>query len=245
VPPRLTTMETRAELRHGLGVDHVVVLRTSPDLLALEAEDFFSQVVVNGIAARALVEGENFAFGRGRKGNIERLEDFCRIHGLALTIVPRQDLGAVEISSSAVRTSLLAGDVALAARQLGRCYRLSGNVTTGAKRGRTIGFPTANLAGIATLIPRDGVYAVRANVGDRTWPAAVNVGPNPTFGETARKVEVHLLDFTGDLYGTTLSFDFVARLRDTRTFASVDELRTQLQQDIAATRQATHQGDHP
>lgn len=236
VPPRLTTVADRAEVLHAIGIEHVVILRTTPDLLALEAEQFFAAVVVRGLGARAMIEGENFAFGHNRTGNIARLTEMCVAHKLALTVVPRQNVDAQEISSTAIRTALQAGDVGRATELLGRPYRLRGRVVTGAQRGRALGFPTANLSAIETLIPRDGVYAVRAWVGERAYPAAVNLGPNPTFGDETRKVEVHLLDFSGDLYGSELVVDFIARLRDTRKFAGIEELLAQLQQDIAATR---------
>jgi riboflavin kinase/FMN adenylyltransferase len=245
VPPRLTTVEDRAEVLHGMGVEHVVILRTAPDMLALEPDAFFETVIVRGLQARALVEGDNFAFGRNRAGNIHRLAELCHNHGLALTTIPQQDHDAEELSSSAIRAALLAGDVTRAAHQLGRPYRLRGIVTTGAQRGRTLGFPTANLTAIPTLIPRDGVYAVRGIVAGKAWPGAANVGPNPTFGEGARKVEIHLLDFSGDLYGSSLPVEFIARLRDTRPFASVQELLAQLQQDIAQARTLVSEGATP
>jgi len=143
------------------------------------------------------------------------------------------------VSSSRIRSALLDGDVRLARELLGRPYRVSGRVAVGRRRGRTIGFPTANLEGVATLIPRDGVYAARVTVGGETWPAAVNVGPNPTFGESARKLEAHLIGFEGDLYGRPAAVAFLARLRDTRPFASVEQLVEQLRIDVAEARQVT------
>jgi riboflavin kinase/FMN adenylyltransferase len=242
-PPRLTTPADRADLLHAAGVGQVVVLRTTPDLLSLEPEAFFEAVLVRGHRARALVEGSNFAFGHRRRGTIDTLADLCRQHGLALTVVPRQHLATEAISSTAIRQALADGDVVRAAHLLGRPYRLTGRVVPGAQRGRTLGFPTANLADIATLIPRDGVYAVRVWVGGDPWPGAANIGPNPTFGEAARTVEVHLIDYPGgDLSGTTPSLDFVARLRDTRPFASVEDLLAQLRQDIDTARAMTTPG---
>jgi riboflavin kinase/FMN adenylyltransferase len=145
-------------------------------------------------------------------------------------------VGGEPVSSSRVRAALVAGDVNGAAELLGRPYRIDGTVVTGAKRGRTLGFPTANLDGVETLLPKEGVYAVRAAVGEATYPAAANVGPNPTFGEDARKIEVHLIGFGGDIYGQPMGVEFVARLRDTRPFAGVSELSDQLQRDVEAAR---------
>ncbi|HEX4609023.1 MAG TPA: riboflavin kinase, partial [Urbifossiella sp.] len=138
------------------------------------------------------------------------------------------------VSSSRVRESLLAGDVAAAAGLLGRPYRVTGTVVAGARRGRTIGFPTANLGGVPTVLPGNGVYAVRGYVNGAAWPGAANVGPNPTFGDDARKVEVHLLGFSGDVYGAEMPVEFVAKLRDTRPFAGPTELVEQLGRDVAA-----------
>ena len=132
------------------------------------------------------------------------------------TVPPQTTPDGKVISSSRVRAALLRGDVVEADQLLDRPYRLAGVVAAGQRRGQTLGFPTANLERVATLIPADGVYAVRAVIDAQQWPAATNIGPNPTFGEQSRKVEVHLIDFRGDLYGRTLEVDFVARLRATR-----------------------------
>jgi riboflavin kinase/FMN adenylyltransferase len=230
--PPLTTTADRARLLHEVGADHVLVVRTTTDLLALRAEAFFAQVVQQRLAARALVEGPNFGFGRGREGNVETLAQLCRACDIALTVVPPMQINGGEVSSSRIRATLLRGDVAEAAGLLGRPYQVSGVVGMGQRRGRTIGFPTANLDAIPTLVPGDGVYAVRAYVGDTAWPAAANVGPNPTFGEEARKVEVHLIGYDGDLYSKSLSVDFLQRLRDTRPFGSVADLIEQLKRDV-------------
>ena len=215
----------------------MLILRVKPDLLVLRAEEFFSQVIQDRLGARAIVEGPTFAFGRQREGNLELLARLCRDSGLSLDVIEQVDLGGEEVSSSRVRADLHRGDVASARRLLGRDYRLLGYVATGARRGRTIGFPTANLERVETLIPGDGVYAVRATLPDGAMRvAAANVGPNPTFAEQDRKLEVHLLDYVGDLYGQSLSIDFVERLRDTRPFPNVGELIAQLTRDVAHVR---------
>ncbi len=232
----LTTTADRAALLHDAGADHVVLLRTEPGLLALCPEAFFEDVILGLFRARAVVEGFNFRFGRGRAGDAAALRELCGRHGLAFEEVSPHLGDGEPISSSRIRQALNAGDVASAAAMLGRNYAVIGVVETGAKRGRTIGFPTANVGGIPTLIPKDGVYAVTATVSGRVWKAAANVGPAPTFGETARKVEVHLIDFTGDLYGSELRVEFVRRLRDTRPFNGVAELVEQLKKDVEAVR---------
>jgi riboflavin kinase/FMN adenylyltransferase len=234
--PPLTTLPDRLRLLQELGVDHVLVLHTTPDLLALSASDFFTEVLRRRLAARALVEGPNFGFGRNREGNVELLARLCRAAGVGLTVVPPLRLAGAEVSSSRVRAALLRGDVAEAAALLGRPYRLHGTVGVGQRRGRALGFPTANLERLATVVPGDGVYAVRAWAGEASWPGAANVGPNPTFGEQARKVEAHLIGFQGDLYGQPLALDFLGRLRDTRPFASPADLVEQLRRDAEQAR---------
>lgn len=230
--PLLTTPDDRHELLRAGGVDEVLVLRTTPEMLRLTAEEFFAEVMCGRLAVKVLVEGADFRFGRDREGNVETLARLCRAAGVGLVLEPPFRLGETLVSSSAVRSALARGDAAEAARLLGRPYRLRGVVGGGARRGRTIGFPTANLERAETVVPGNGVYAVRALWRDGSWPAAANVGPNPTFGESARKVEVHLIGFEGDLYGEPLAADFVQRLRDTRPFAGVQDLVEQLKADV-------------
>jgi riboflavin kinase/FMN adenylyltransferase len=239
--PLLTTVADRLELLEAQGAD-VIVLETTPALLQLTAAAFFGQVIRERFQARAVVEGPNFGFGHNREGTIQTLEKLCRESGLALTVVSPLEQEGVVISSSRVRQALVRGAVAEATGMLGRPYRLRGTVGTGQRRGKTLGFPTANVDKVSTIIPGDGVYAVRAHTegaqpkGDGNWPGAANIGPNPTFGEQARKVEVHLIGFQGDLYGQPLAVDFIDRLRDTRPFPSVAELVKQLQEDVEQAR---------
>jgi riboflavin kinase/FMN adenylyltransferase len=236
--PPLTTLADRAELLHKAGADHVVILRTSPALLALSSEAFFEDVLARQLAAKAVVEGYDFRFGRGRAGTNAALRDLCAAAGLAFEEVAPVTYRDEPVSSSRVRAAIVSGDVARAAELLARPYRILGMVVTGAKRGRTIGFPTANLADVPTVLPGNGVYAVRATVEGRMWPGAANVGPNPTFGEDARKVEVHLINFAGDVYGQPMAVEFVAKLRETRPFAGVAELASQLKRDVEEAKKA-------
>jgi len=236
-PPMLTTLAHRAELLRALGVDAVVVLPTTPELLRLTPTEFFDRVVLQELKAKRLVEGPNFFFGRDRAGNITVLRGMCAAHGIALDVIEPVMVDHQWVSSSVIRSLLADGDVDDAVALLGHPYRLAGRVVTGVRRGRTIGFPTANLEGFETIVPGHGVYAGRCAIDGRAHPAAIHIGPNPTFGEDRPKIEIHFLDFEGELYDRTLAVDFLARVRDVRKFDSVAELRSQLERDIAKVRE--------
>jgi riboflavin kinase/FMN adenylyltransferase len=231
--PLLTTPAYRAELLQGYGPDHVLILQTSPALLQLRAAEFFEQIIRRQLQARAIVEGFNFGFGRNREGTIATLQELGEQAGIPLTLVPPVEIEGLAVSTSRVRRALLTGAVEHARELLGRPYRLAGTVVAGARRGAGLGFPTANLGQVESLIPGDGVYAVRVEHGGRAWPGATNIGPNPTFGDQARKVEVHLIGFQGDLYGSRLTIDFAKKLREPRRFASADDLKRQIDEDVA------------
>ena len=236
-PPPLTWTERKAELLAGLGVSRVVAYHTDEALLALAAREFFQRIVVEALAAKAVVEGPNFYFGHNREGNVTLLGELAAGAGVTLDVVEPVVLEGEIVSSSRVRRLIAAGDVATAARLLAAPYRIRGMVTHGAGRGASIGFPTANLAGVDTLLPAAGVYAGRAWIEGEAWPAAINLGPNPTFGEAGLKVEVHVLDREVALYGQPLEVEFVARLRDVVKFGSAAELVAQLERDLDAVRE--------
>jgi riboflavin kinase / FMN adenylyltransferase len=235
-PPPLTWTDRKAQLLDELGVTAVIAYPTNEALLQLSPEAFFQQIVQEKLAAKAMVEGPNFFFGRGRTGNIQTLAQLCTTAGISLEIVQPVTIGNEIVSSSRVRGAIQAGDVDLARQLLTRPYRVRGMVTHGAGRGAKIGFPTANLEAIDTLLPSLGVYAAQALTTAGNWPAAVNIGPNPTFGEQALKVEVHLIGFDGALYGQPLEVEFLSRLRSIRQFESVEALKAQLARDVAAAK---------
>ncbi len=237
-PDPLTTPGRRAELLAALGVDAVLVQPVDERLIAVSAEAFYRDVLRGRLAARALVEGPDFRFGAGRAGDVRLLESLCAADGVALEVVAPVTAGGSAVSSSRVRELVAAGDVAAATALLTAPFRASGTVVAGARRGAALGFPTANLGGVATLLPAAGVYAARATLhaagGDSGHVAAVHVGPNVTFGATVVTVEAHLVGFAGDCYGDRLDVDFLDRLRDTRRFDSVGDLRAQLTRDVEA-----------
>lgn len=241
-PPPLTWTRRKVELLGQLGIDAVIAYPTTPALLDLSPAAFFDQIIVQKMAARAMVEGPNFNFGKDRAGDTATLASLCSQNGIQLDILtPYTREGETEfVSSSRIRKLIATGDVQAADAMLTQPYRIRGMVTHGAGRGAQLGFPTANLEAIDTLVPAIGVYAGIAHRNEETFAAAINIGPNPTFGEKARKIEVHLIDFAGTLYGEPLEVSFLKRLRDVTTFPNVDALRQQLDNDIAAARQAYH-----
>jgi riboflavin kinase / FMN adenylyltransferase len=243
-PPPLTWTERKAQLLKAIGVDCIVAYPTDEKLLQLTAEQFFNRIVVDALAAKAMVEGPNFYFGHNREGNVALLARLATAAGMSLDVVPPLELEGQLVSSSLIRSRIAAGDVAAAARMLTEPYRIRGMVTHGAGRGAQLGFPTANLEAIDTLLPAIGVYAGRTWVGVQGFGAAINVGPNPTFGEHALKVEVHIIDREIELYGEPLEVEFLAKLRDVTSFDSKEALIQQLAQDIAQTREIVARESH-
>jgi len=236
-PKPLTTLARRSQLAEEAGVRDTVALITSPDLLQMEAEAFFEKVILDQFQAIGLVGGPNFHFGKDRRGTPELLSQWCEQRGLKLKIIPRQGESGQMISSSRIRQALGEGKIESANQWLGYPYRLEGKVVEGARRGRQLGFPTANLSQVPVLIPAEGVYAGHAATAMGTHQAAIHIGPNPTFGDQDRKIEVHLLDYQGDLYGQGLTVELVARLRGIFRFDDAAALQKQLQQDIDLARQ--------
>ena len=237
-PVPLTWTERTADLLEQAGATEVGVFRTGPWLLGLTAREFFDRVIVGQFAARGMVEGPNFGFGRDRGGDAETLAGWCAAAGLDFEVAPPTEVDGQIVSSSRIRRALAEGRTAEAAHLLGRPHRLRGIVTHGAGRGAGLGFPTANLDEIDTQIPDDGVYAARAFLDDRPapLPAACHIGPNVSFGEQIRKVEVHLIDFASDLYGRTLELDILDRLRPSRKFLDLDDLLAQIRADVDRAR---------
>ena len=232
----LSTLDYKLELLQHYGVDTVVVMPTPRDLLELSPQQFLADVVVRQMQASGLVEGTNFRFGRGRSGDVRTLQSLCTEHGLQLEIVQPVSMAGAVVSSSRIRELVVDGSLERACEMLGHTYQLSGTVVAGARRGRELGFPTANLEDVHTLIPGDGVYAGRAVVDDCWFTAAISVGTNPTFGDGPRSIEVHLLDFNRDLYGQTLRVEFLQRIRETQPFSSIEQLKTQLHDDVGRIR---------
>ena len=244
-PTRLTSIPVRAERMSELGIDALVVCETTQDLLNLSAADFFQRLVCDRLDAKGIVEGPNFFFGKDRGGDIEVLRQMANESSREIEIVEAQLNGDRMVSSSMIRKCLTDGDVDEAALLFGHRHLINGVVSKGAQRGRTLGFPTANLEQIDALVPKAGVYAGRACLpsdnasenNNQQYAAAIHIGPNPTFDDDASvKVEVHLIDYDGELYDQTLRIEFVSRVRDVQRFESSDQLKTQLSKDVQSVR---------
>ncbi|MSP55586.1 MAG: bifunctional riboflavin kinase/FAD synthetase [Myxococcales bacterium] len=239
--PRLVTLTRKLELLDGLGITGVVVEAFTPAFAAQSAESFARLVLRDRLGAAVVVVGWDFRFGSGRGGDSDALRAAAR--GLEVEQVAPFVMDGAPVSSSRIRRLIIAGSVEEAAKLLGRPHRLSGTVVHGDARGRTIGVPTANLQVDVECLPAAGVYAVSVGVpsgapggGRCRMFGVLNVGVRPTFNGSELRVEAHVLDWDGDLYGQHLDLDLVARIREERRFPSVDALLIQIRQDIAAAR---------
>jgi len=237
-PRMLASIERRLELLAEAGVDAVVIEPFTRELAGASADAFVDDLLIGALRARAVVVGYDFSYGRGRAGTVATLEAHGRRAGVEVAIVPPVTVDGEVASSTKIRGLLRAGDVARAARMLGRPWDVDGVVVHGAERGRTIGVPTANIAAELDLAIAPGIYAVTLAVpGGPAMPAVASLGTNPTFVDTGHLVlEVHVLDWTGDLYDRRVRTAFVARLRDEQKFDSVEALVAQIHRDIADAR---------
>ena len=230
-PIPLCTFSRKVELIRKLHIDKLVQIETDETLLQLSAEEFFQRFFVEKMGVRWLVEGHNFLFGKNREGTPDLLRTLGENYGIGLDIVPPALTDGQEISSSRLRTLIQEGRIEAANSLLTQPYRLTGQVVHGDHRGRTLGFPTANLGEIQTVLPKPGVYACTCQVGNKTYKSATNIGFNPTFGQESLKVEAYLIGFEGDLYGKSLHVDFHKRIRDIVKFESKEALIEQMNQD--------------
>ena len=231
-PKSITTIEEKLGLLHQLGIDDGIVLKFTPQVAKLSAAEFITTLGAS-MRIQTVVCGPDFAFGNRRQGNPEWL----RQHELPVEVVEPFSLDGEELHSSAIRRLLGDGDVPGATKLLGRPFVLRGTVEHGAEVGRGLGYPTANLAvQLNKLVPAQGIYAVRVESSFGRHLGALNIGYRPTFGGDRLTIEVFLLDFDGDLYGSQLEVSFVARLRDEKKFDSAEELAEAIARDVAVTR---------
>jgi riboflavin kinase / FMN adenylyltransferase len=239
-PPLLTLHDEKLEMFAQCGVSYVAVLPFTPTLAAYEAHEFVDSVLCERFRVADLLVGHDHGFGRGRLGDIDVLQALGVSRGFGVTVLPPVHAADGQaISSTAIRTAILQGDLQTAAAGLGRPYSLAGTVIRGDQRGRLIGFPTLNMQSppVRKLLPPDGVYAVRVQTPQGPFGGMLNLGPRPTFGDASRRIETHVFDATHDWYGAPIRLDLIARIRDTRSFDGVDALRAQLAGDEAAARE--------
>jgi riboflavin kinase/FMN adenylyltransferase len=236
VPPELLPLEERLERMAELGPEVCLVIPFTAEFSRMEAEAYVQSVLLGLLRAREIVVGFNHAFGRGARGTPELLRRLAGPAGVLVHVVAPLSVDGVTVSSTSIREALRDGDVERAASLLGRPYTVAGVVTRGAARGRTLGFPTANLTGPPGLLLADGVYTARATWDGSSVGAVVNVGVRPTVDGGTRLVEAHLLDAAPDLYGRRLTLAFLHRIRAERRFDSLEALRAQIAEDVTVAR---------
>jgi riboflavin kinase/FMN adenylyltransferase len=237
-PPLLQTLDQRLANFAVLGIEQTIVVHFDADFAAQDAEIFLRHIVYERLRAKEVYLGKGFAFGKNRGGNIELLKKISNELGFFADEVPEVCLRGQRISSSKIRELLKDGKVNLARRMLGRPYGVEGQIVHGFERGRTIGFPTANLKPRNRVVPKYGVYATATLIENRWRRSITNVGVRPTFNEeTAPSIESYVFDFDGDLYGDVLRVRFLHRIRDERKFGGIDELKAQIEKDTRYARE--------
>jgi riboflavin kinase/FMN adenylyltransferase len=230
--PFLTDIRTRTGLLKKEGVDIIVPLSFTAELAGLDPRRFIG-ILQKHLRMRGLVIGPDFALGKGREGDAATLRRLGREMDFSVTVVPPLEINGEVVSSTAIRKALADGDMKKYSEFTGRPFSLSGTVVTGAGRGEGLGFPTANLdVSAGQALPPDGVYAGIAHINSKMYQSMTNIGRNPTFGNKERTVEAYLVDYRGDLYGSKLHLDIVARLRDEKKFKSIDALKKQVAEDV-------------
>lgn len=235
-PPLILTSGQKLEVLRSTRLDAVIVERFDRRFSQMSPEAFFAKVILKRLAARALVVGYDFTFGAGRTGNAQLLADLARTHDIAVEIIQPVLHKGMIVSSSQIRRAVGSGDVAVAARLLGRPFQLSGRVVRGTGTGTRMGIQTANLKTENELIPARGVYATGVTIGAGHRAAVTNIGVRPTFGGTALSIETHIPGWRRSLLGRTLTIDFIARLRDEKKFQTVVALKKQIARDISKAR---------
>lgn len=237
-PPMLGTLREKKEILAESGVDYLVIVPFTKVLQDYSARRFVEEILIGRARMGELVIGYDHGFGRGREGGVDTLREIGRDLGFDVDVVEAVTIGGEPVSSSRVRRALAEGDADEATRLLGRPYTLEGPVVEGHRKGRELGFPTANVAvgDPEKMLPREGVYAAYGWVGDERLPGLLHLGPRPTFKGYAPTVELHLLDWSGDLYGRTLRVEVCHRLRDIEKFDSLDALIAAIRGDEAAGR---------
>jgi riboflavin kinase/FMN adenylyltransferase len=237
-PPLLTTPTEKKEILAESGLDYAVFLTFGSELAGFSPRRFVEEVLVGRLGVTELVIGYDHGFGKDRAGGVETLQEIGARMGFVVDVVDPVTVAGEAVSSTGIRRAVSEGDLRAAAGGLGRPYSLRGLVVKGDGRGRTLGFPTANLAlpGNGKLIPPPGIYAVRGVLRSGTHGGALHLGPRPTFRGSPPTIELHLMDFEGDIYGEEIRVDFIQRIRDVQPFGSVEALVRQMRADVEEAR---------
>jgi riboflavin kinase/FMN adenylyltransferase len=237
VPARLTRLREKLQALRRYAVDRVLCLRFDRTLAAMPPDEFIRRILVEGLDVRYLVVGDDFRFGAGRAGDFALLRRAGETHGFTAVPMPTVTIDGERVSSTGIRAALARGDLATAEKLLGRPYRMCGRVAHGDKRGRTIGVPTANVHLHRVATPVKGVYVVEVfGVHQEPVAGVANVGTRPTVGGTRTLLEIHLFEFSREIYGHYININFLHKLRDEQRFASFDELKLRIQRDIDEAR---------
>jgi len=236
-PRLILTPQDKHELLRGFGLHGVIVLTFSRDLSMLSPDDFVREYLVNRVGARIVVVGHNVSFGHARAGNAEVMRRLGRELGFETVVIGPIERDGIAVSSTEVREMITAGDMRRAAALLGRPHFLRGTVVRGRERGRTIGFPTANIQSLTECLPPDGVYTTRVATEEDLFPSITNIGMRPTFGEPERTIEAHIFDFNRDIYGSEVKLEILERIRPERKFESAQALAAQIASDLQRAKQ--------
>ncbi|MCK5540904.1 MAG: bifunctional riboflavin kinase/FAD synthetase [Deltaproteobacteria bacterium] len=232
----ITSYERKADLIATCGIDNLVIAPFDHQFANLTAHDFVEKVLVQHLGAARVVVGDNYTFGRNRKGSLSMLQELGRDWGFEVVVAPPYLLDGELVSSTKVREAIMQGEIERASRFLGRPCAIVGRVGRGKGRGRGLGFPTANLVSEIELYPKEGVYAVWVEYQGERYMGVVNIGYNPTFADTGLTVEAHILDFDQDLYGQELKIIFVKHLRSEKNCSGIEELRRLIAADVNQAR---------
>jgi len=237
-PPRLTRLREKWYALRRFSVDRVLCLRFDAKLAGMPAKMFIDRILVTGLGIRYLVLGDDFRFGKNREGNLLTLQAMGRAHGFQVINMHTYQIDGERVSSTIIRNALQHGDLATAEKLLGRPYRLCGRVRRGDRRGRRLGFPTANLKLGWPLPPVRGIFAVEVfGLDQEPLPGVVSIGNRPTVNGTDYRLEVYLVDFDQDIYGQHLQVDLLHKIRDEARFDSLEQLRQQIERDVQAARE--------
>jgi riboflavin kinase/FMN adenylyltransferase len=241
-PRLITNVQDRVELMECFGIDLVLCLPFNEEFAAWDAERFVREILVQKLGTKKVLVGNNFRFGKNRQGDIAFLQEKGKPFGYTVQKIDPVQVNGMEVSSTRIRQFLQAGRVRESAMMLGRPYNISGTVVTGDKRGRTLGFPTANLATDAELLPPNGVYAVRVLLGKDQRLGVASLGVKPTFSGKKYCIEAHIFDFDQDIYGKSLRMEFIDWIREERSFPDANALAEQIDRDAQKARQILEQG---